>query len=217
MTWIETVFPGWPVSEFAVTATVFTKLTVTARAFTKSIETFTGAAYLCYSYADVVRGLTFDADDANSIPIRHSVRASEAAGSSTASASARRFHRSVSFSAHPQVLEVKDSSQEAKADEEHSNEGQEPFDESNLPDGITAIAVADPNDPSVMVMQVGTICSMHVSGELLNVYTFCNNSKADLCKLCLQLPTSPACILLVTACPTACMTKLFQGAAEMHS
>lgn len=101
------------------------------------------------------RGLTFDTDDANSSPDHRIARASEAAGSSTASANTRRFHRSVSFSAHPQVLELKDSSQETKADEGQSIEGQVSFDESNLPDGITAIAVADPNDSTIIVMQVG--------------------------------------------------------------
>lgn len=55
------------------------------------------------------------------------------------------------------MLELKDSSQEAKADEGQGSERQVPFDESNLPDGITAIAVADPNDPSIMVMQVSKL------------------------------------------------------------
>ena len=129
--------------------------------------TFTrGTSDLCFDDADVVRGLTFDTDDANSGPVHHTMHASEAAGSSTASASSRRFHRAVSFSAHPQVLEVKESSQEAVADEGQSKEGQVPFDESNLPDGITAIAVADPNDPSIIVMQVGNNHNMHMSVSL---------------------------------------------------
>ena len=51
--------------------------------------------------------------------------------------------------------ELKGSSQDAEAEERQTNEGQVPFDESNLPDGITAIAVPDPNDPSIIVMQVG--------------------------------------------------------------
>ena len=141
-----------------------------------------------------MRGLTFDTDDVDSGPVHHTMHASEAAGSSTAST--RRFHRAVSFSAHPQVLELKESSQEAEADEGQSNEGQVPFDESNLPDGITAIAVTDPNDPSIIVMQVGKNHNMHVSVELVNVHCLQQlNSRS--CKLCLQVPTCSAYRLLV--------------------
>ena len=118
----------------------------------------------------MVRGLTFDTDDANSSPDHRIARESEAAGSSPASASTRRFHRSVSFSAHPQVLESKDSSQETKADEGQSDEGQVSFDESNLPDGITAIAVVDPNDPTIIVMQVGKTHKFHLLGALMSVF-----------------------------------------------
>ena len=125
----------------------------------------------------MVRGLTFDtgdvnasdSDDINGSPIRQSVCASEATGTSAASATPPRFRRSVSFSAHPQVLELKESSQEIEAGEGQSSEGQVPFDEANLPDGVTAIAVADPNDPSIIVMQVGNIHGKPFCHELVKL------------------------------------------------
>ena len=40
------------------------------------------------------------------------------------------------------------------ADVSEGEEQREPFDSSNLPDGITAIPVADPDNPSLIVMQV---------------------------------------------------------------
>ena len=104
---------------------------------------------------DVVRGLTFDTDDTQSSPSHEDVSASEAAGSSAAPL-AQRFLRSVSFSAHPQVLERKEAKQEAGAGA-GAGTRQVPFDGSNLPDGITAIPVADPDDPSIIVMQVSEI------------------------------------------------------------
>ncbi len=60
------------------------------------------------------------------------------------------FRRAVSFSKEPQVLLPRGQQQ---------GDGQQevPFDGSNLPDGITAIPVADPNDPSVIVMQVSSL------------------------------------------------------------
>lgn len=125
------------------------------------------ASRRCHAHADVVRGLTFDTDDINSSQVHGDVPASEAAGSCAASASTRRFQRSVSFSAHPQVHELKESIHDAKAEEGQSNERQAPFDESNLPDGITAIAVPDPNDPNIIVMQVGSTFSMCPSNGLV--------------------------------------------------
>ena len=56
------------------------------------------------------------------------------------------FRRSVSFSQETHTVQPRAQLQRENQDV--------PFDSSNLPDGITAIPVADPNDPSVMVMQV---------------------------------------------------------------
>ena len=113
---------------------------------------------MLHDRADVVRGLTFDTDDVSRDATAYSsVQAPKATGPPAAPTTAPRFQRSVSFSAHPQVLELRGSSQEAKGHEGQHSDGQLPFDESKLPDGITAIAVADPNDPSIIVMQVSKL------------------------------------------------------------
>lgn len=172
---------------------------------------------LCYTHADVVRGLTFDTDDINSSQVHRSVHAPEAAGSCAASASTRRFQRSVSFSDHPQVHELKESSQDAKVEEGQSNEGQVPFNESSLPDGITAIAVPDPNDPSIIVMQVGNTLNMCSSGLVwfarTQQQTFANCILVFRCTAYRLLCMS----VCLSVCLSACMMKELQARAGLHS
>ena len=135
--------------------------------------------------ADVARGLAFGADDANSSPDRQTVTASEAADtSSTAAAAAAtppRFLRSVSFSAHPQVLEPKEGRQEERASERQSDERQLPIDGSNLPDGIQAIPVADPDDPNAIVMQVSG-CSLECKPDVCHL-----SANQGICQYCSAL------------------------------
>ena len=151
----------------------------------------------------MVRGLTFDADDANSSPDRQTVRMSEAAdGSAAAAPTPPRFLRSVSFLAHPQVLEPKAGSQQERAHERQDGERQAPFDGPNLPDGIQAIPVADPDDPNAIVMQVSAIHTYVILARTLAntsaVLLFISSLDSRQCS-CLQrfffcTATFPACM-----------------------
>lgn len=80
--------------------------------------------------------------------------ASDAGVANTASAGPPAFRRAVSFSSESHVLQPRAQAQGA--------DGQyQPFDGSNLPDGITAIPVVDPDDPTVIVMQVTSHSLLH--------------------------------------------------------
>ncbi|KAL0039591.1 hypothetical protein WJX77_002835 [Trebouxia sp. C0004] len=72
--------------------------------------------------------------------------ASDAGKGNAASAGPPAFRRAVSFSHESHVWQPRTQAQAA--------DGQyQPFDGSNLPDGITAIPVVDPDDPTIIVMQ----------------------------------------------------------------
>ncbi len=97
-----------------------------------------------------------------------SATAPDAGKANAASAGLPVFRRAVSFSNESQVLQPRAQAQGAvrqyqpfdgsKLPFDGSNlpfdRSNLPFDGSNLPDGITAIPVVDPDDPTVIVMQV---------------------------------------------------------------
>lgn len=86
--------------------------------------------------------------------------APDAGKANAASAGPPAFRRAVSFSSHSQVLQPRAQAQGAEG-QYQAFDGSDlpfdrstlPFDRSNLPDGITAIPVVDPDDPTVIVMQ----------------------------------------------------------------
>ena len=87
--------------------------------------------------------------------------ASDAGKATAASAGPPVFRRAVSFSKESQVLQPRAQAQGADGQYQAFDGSKLPFDGSklpfdgtNLPDGITAIPVVDPDDPTVIVMQV---------------------------------------------------------------
>lgn len=92
--------------------------------------------------------------------------APDAGKASAASAGPPAFRRAVSFSHESEVLQTR--TQAPGADGQY-----QPFDGSNLPDGITAIPVVDPHDPTVIVMQVscGFFCTLLQCGRKQSIWS----------------------------------------------
>ena len=91
---------------------------------------------------------------------------SSAAAPTCAGASSR---RAVSFRGEPQVLlprEYQQQGDQTEDDEQGEEDGGqlEQLNVSDLPDGITAIHVADPEDPNMIVMQVRDL--LDLGGDL---------------------------------------------------
>ena len=82
--------------------------------------------------------------------------APDAAKGNAASAGPPVFRRAVSFSKESQVLQPRAQAQGADGQYQPFDGSSLPFDGSSLPDGITAIPVVDPDDPTVIVMQVSS-------------------------------------------------------------
>ncbi len=87
--------------------------------------------------------------------------APDAGKANAASAGPPAFRRAVSFSNESHVLQPRALAQGADGQYQAFDGSKLPFDGSNLsfdgsnlPDGITAIPVVDPDDPTVIVMQV---------------------------------------------------------------
>ncbi len=90
------------------------------------------------------------------------VTAPDSGKANAASASPPAFRRAVSFSDESHTLQPRKQAQGA--------DGQyQAFDGSNLPDGITAIPVVDPDDPTVIVMQVSCRFLLHFASVCMAV------------------------------------------------
>ena len=108
--------------------------------------------------------------------------APDAGKANAASAGPPAFRRAVSFSSHSQVLQPRGQAQGAEG-QYQAFDGSDlpldrstlPFDRSNLPDGITAIPVVDPDDPTVIVMQVSChfLCTLLECGWKVSCHFLC--------------------------------------------